>query len=54
MKWILLILIFVAGIYHLVSNKNKKQEQINKAEQIKQEEVLPVKPERIYVMRFSK
>ena len=55
MKWFLLILIFAAGVYHLVSkNEKKEQEQTHKAEQLKQEKVLPVKPERIYVMRFSK
>lgn len=55
MKWVLLILIFAAGIYYLNTQKEKKaQVEIKKAEQMKQEQVLPVKPERVYVMRFSR
>ena len=54
MKWFLLILVFIAGIYYLVSTKVKDKMEAEKAEQLKQEEVLPIKPERVYVMRFSR
>ncbi|MEA3307180.1 MAG: HEAT repeat domain-containing protein [Elusimicrobiota bacterium] len=55
MKWFLMILVFIAGIYYLVTTKEKKEQvAIQKAEQIKKEKVLPVKPERVYVMRFSR
>ncbi|MCG2726293.1 MAG: HEAT repeat domain-containing protein [Elusimicrobia bacterium] len=55
MKWFLMILVFIAGIYYLNEQKEKKtQVEIKKTKQIKQEEVLPTKPERVYIMRFSK
>ena len=54
MKWFLLILVFIAGIYYLVSTKGTKEVEIKKTEQLQQEDVLPVKPERVYVMRFSR
>ncbi len=55
MKWFLMILVFIAGIYYLVTTKEKKEQvEIQKAEQLKVEATLPVKPERVYVMRFSR
>ncbi|MBU2530580.1 MAG: HEAT repeat domain-containing protein [Elusimicrobia bacterium] len=57
MKWFLLILTFIAGIYYLTSQKqNQKQAQLEmkKAAEVKKEDVLPVKPERVYIMRFSR
>ena len=60
MKWILMLLIFLAGIYYLVNqNKNeaKKQEMLQLA---KKDEItalpdpsLPVKPEKTYLIKFS-
>ena len=60
MKWILMVLIFLAGIYYLVNqNKNeaKKQEMLQLA---KKDEItalpdpaLPVKPEKTYLIKFS-
>lgn len=60
MKWILMLLIFVAGIYYLVNqNKNeaKKKEmlQLAKKDEITAlpDPVLPVKPEKTYLIKFS-
>ena len=60
MKWILMVLIFLAGIYYLVNqNKNeaKKKEMLQLA---KKDEItalpdpaLPVKPEKTYLIKFS-
>jgi HEAT repeat protein len=60
MKWFLMLLIFIAGVYYLV-NQNKeearKQEmlQLAKKDQITAlpEPALPVKPEKTYVIKFS-
>jgi len=60
MKWIILFLIFVGGIYYLINQK--KQEEIKKVqiEQIKKEEAkvldpeLPNIPQNEYLMKFSK
>ncbi|MBI4802965.1 MAG: HEAT repeat domain-containing protein [Elusimicrobia bacterium] len=61
MKWFLMLLIFVAGIYYLVNkNKNEIQQQ-EAAQQVKQELLkaaaadpeLPNKTEKAYMMRFS-
>lgn len=56
MRWILLALIFISGIYYLTVHKKKiKEEEQKRVEQVKKEtEVLPVKTEKIYVMSFSK
>ena len=60
MKWILMVLIFLAGIYYLVNqNKNeaKKKEMLQLA---KKDEItalpdpaLPVKPQKTYLIKFS-
>ena len=60
MKWFLMLLIFIAGVYYLV-NQNKeearKQEmlQLAKKDQITAlpEPALPVKPEKTYIIKFS-
>jgi len=60
MKWFLMLLIFIAGVYYLVSqNKEeaRKQEmmQLAKKDQITAlpEPALPVKPEKTYIIKFS-
>ncbi len=60
MKWILMVLIFLAGVFYLVNqNKNeaKKKEMLQLA---KKDEItalpdptLPVKPEKVYLIKFS-
>jgi len=60
MKWLLMLLIFIAGIYYLV---NQKKEEIRKKEMIqlaKKDQIatqadpaLPVKPEKTYIIKFS-
>jgi len=60
MKWFLMLLIFVAGIFYLV-NQNKHEAREKAAQQLTQEQkvaalqepVLPIKPEKPYVMKFS-
>lgn len=60
MKWFLMLLIFIAGIYYLV-NQNKEEArkkemlQLAKKDQITAlpEPSLPVKPEKTYVIKFS-
>lgn len=61
MKWFLMLLIFVAGIYYLVGQKRdeaKKQEMIELAKKdqasVLQEPALPLKPQKTYVIQFSK
>jgi HEAT repeat protein len=60
MKWILLLLIFVSGIYYLVNQhkaevKQKEMAQLAKKDQIVSlpDPALPVKPEKTYVIKFS-
>lgn len=60
MKWILMVLIFLAGIYYLVNqskNEAKKKEmlQLAKKDEITAlpDPVLPVKPEKTYLIKFS-
>ncbi len=60
MKWFLMLLIFIAGVYYLVNQRKAEMRQKVVAEQIKQdtikatgEPVLPVKPEKMYVIKFS-
>jgi HEAT repeat protein len=60
MKWFLMLLIFIAGVYYLV-NQNKEEArrqemvQLAKKDQITTlpEPALPVKPEKTYVIKFS-
>jgi len=60
MKWFLMFLIFLAGVYYLVNqsrNDAKKKEMMQQAkkEQINTlaEPALPVKPEKTYLIKFS-
>jgi len=60
MKWFLMFLIFVAGIYYMVNQRKaevRKQEmvQLAKKDQVKtlQEPTLPAKTEKVYMMKFS-
>lgn len=60
MKWFLMFLIFVAGIYYMVNQRKaevRKQEmvQLAKKDQVKtlQEPDLPPKTEKVYMMKFS-
>lgn len=60
MKWFLMLLIFIAGIYYLV-NQHKREVQQKQTAQLSKEEkirtltdpVLPAIPEKPYVMKFS-
>ena len=60
MKWFLMLLIFIAGIYYLV-NQHKRETQQQQVAQLSKEEklrtltdpVLPAKPDKPYVMKFS-
>ncbi len=60
MKWFLMLLIFIAGIYYLV-NQRKHEAQVKQTMQLTKEEklrtltdpVLPTKPDKPYVMKFS-
>lgn len=60
MKWFLMLLIFIAGIYYLV-NQHKREVQQKEATQLSKSEklralsdpVLPAVPEKPYVMKFS-
>lgn len=60
MKWILLILIFIGGIYYLIYQKKQEEQKKIQIEQIKKEEAkvldpdLPDKPQNEFMMRFSK
>ena len=60
MKWFLLLLIFIAGIYYLVNQRKEEVRQKIVAEQIKKDTIttntepsLPMKPEKVYVIKFS-
>ena len=61
MKWFLMLLIFIAGIYYLVNQKKEAARQQALVEEAKkgQEAVmlkdpdLPVKPEKTYLIKFS-
>lgn len=60
MKWFLMFLIFVAGIYYMVNQRKaevRKQEmvQLAKKDQVKtlREPDLPAKTEKVYMMKFS-
>jgi HEAT repeat protein len=59
MKWFLMLLIFIAGVYYLVNqNKEeaKKKEMLATAKTnaaVLAEPALPVKPEKTYVIKFS-
>lgn len=60
MKWFLMLLIFVSGIYYLVNQhkaevKQKEMAQLAKKDQIVSlpDPALPVKPEKTYVIKFS-
>ncbi len=60
MKWILLLLIFVAGIFYLVNQhkqetRHKEVQQLSKEAKIAalQDPSLPIRPEKSYVIKFS-
>lgn len=60
MKWFLMLLIFIAGIYYLVNQhktevKQKEVAQLAKKDQLiaLPDPALPVKPEKTYVIKFS-
>lgn len=60
MKWFLMLLIFIAGVYYLVNQKKeeaRKQEMIQLAKKdqaaVLQDPALPVKPSKTYVIKFS-
>ena len=61
MKWFLMLLIFIAGVYYLVNQRKEEMRQKVVAEQIKKDVIktasaetpLPLKPEKTYVIQFS-
>lgn len=60
MKWIVMLLIFVGGIYYLVNRHKAELRRQEMAEQIKKDQIktekeqaLPQTPERIYTIKFS-
>lgn len=60
MKWILMLLIFVAGIYYLVSEKKQEVKKKEMMEQVKKDQIisqadpaLPVKLEKTFLIKFS-
>lgn len=60
MKWFLLLLIFIAGIYYLVNQHRTEVKQKEVAQLAKKDQLislpdpgLPVKPEKTYVIKFS-
>ena len=60
MKWFLLLLIFIAGIYYLANRHKTDLNQQAAAERIKQdliktteEPALPLKPEKVYTIKLS-
>lgn len=61
MKWPLMVLIFIAGVYYLVSQHRTETRDKAAAEQLRQdsarttsaEGTLPLKPEKAYLIQFS-
>ncbi|KAF0125666.1 MAG: hypothetical protein FD189_1216 [Elusimicrobia bacterium] len=56
MKWIVLLLIFIGGIYYLVQQDKREKARVQQAEQVKKDhttEALPVKTEKAYNLKFS-
>ena len=61
MKWFLMLLIFIAGVYYLVNQRKEEMRQKVVAEQIKKDIIktssseapLPLKPEKTYLIQFS-
>ncbi len=60
MKWLLLLMIFIAGIYYLVNQHKTEVKQKEMAQLAKKDEIvslpdpgLPVKPEKTYIIKFS-
>lgn len=60
MKWFLMLLIFVAGIYYLVNQKKEAARQQALVEEAKKGQAavlkdpdLPIKPEKTYLIKFS-
>ncbi len=55
MKWILLALIFISGIYYLISDKKRAElEESQHVAILQKEDILPVKTEKVYIMKFSR
>lgn len=56
MKWAILLLIFIGGIYYLVQQDKRERERVQQAEQLKKDqssEALPAKTEKSYSLKFS-
>jgi len=56
MKWILLLLIFIGGIYYLVQQDKREKVLVQQAEQLRKDqtsETLPIKTEKQLTLRFS-
>lgn len=56
MKWVILLLVFIGGIYYLVQQDKREKERVQQAEQLKKDqstEALPVKTEKAYNLKFS-
>ena len=60
MKWILMLLIFVAGIYYLINEKKNDEKKKVMMEQVKKDQIiaqadpaLPVKLEKTFLIKFS-
>ncbi len=60
MKWFLMLLIFVAGIYYLISQSKEEARKQELLQQAKKDQItalpepaLPVKPEKTYLIKFS-
>ena len=60
MKWILMLLIFVAGIYYLINEKKNDENKKVMMEQVKKDQIiaqadpaLPVKLEKTFLIKFS-
>jgi HEAT repeat protein len=60
MKWFLMLLVFIAGIYYLVNQRGMEARRKAAADKTKQEQIkaieempLPVRPEKEHVIQFS-
>ncbi len=56
MKWFVMLLIFISGIYYLVQQDKREKARIQQTEMAKKDqssEALPVKTEKVYNLKFS-
>ena len=60
MKWFLMLLIFIAGVFYLLNQRKAEEKRKEMVELAKKDQIvalpepaLPVKPEKTYVMKFS-